>query len=254
MRDLNGMVAWITGAGSGIGEGAALALAGAGMRVVLSGRRAAELERVAAAITARGGLARVAPLDVTDADAVQKVVDGIAREEGRIDVAVNSAGLNVRRRNWKHLARGDWDQVVRIDLDGVFYCCHAVLPLMRQAGGGLIVNVSSWAGKHVSVVTGPAYCAAKSGLNAMTESLNIEEGLHGIRATAVCPGEVATPILDKRPVPVSAQERARMVQPEDCGELVLFLARLPAHVCINDLTISPTWNRGYVAQAQGIPD
>ena len=254
MRDLNGMVAWITGAGSGIGEGAARALAGAGMRVVLSGRRAAELERVAAAIAARGGHARVAPLDVTDAGAVQQVVDGIAREEGRIDVAVNSAGLNVRRRNWKHLVRGDWDQVVRIDLDGVFYCCHAVLPLMRQAGGGLIVNVSSWAGKHVSVVTGPAYCAAKSGLNAMTESINIEEGLHGIRATAVCPGEVATPILDKRPVPVSAQERARMVQPEDCGELVLFLARLPAHVCINDLTISPTWNRGYVAQAQGIPD
>ena len=125
---------------------------------------------------------------------------------------------------------------------------------MRRQRDGLIVNVSSWAGTHVSSVTGPAYCAAKSGLNAMTESLNIEEGLHGIRATAVCPGEVATPILEKRPVPVTAADRARMVQPDDCGELMLFLARLPAHVCINDLTISPTWNRGYVAQAQAIPD
>jgi len=254
MRDLDGMVAWVTGAGSGIGAGAALALAGAGMRLVLSGRREAELKRTADRIAARGARARVAPLDVADPQAVQAVVDGIARAEGRIDVVVNSAGLNVKRRNWKHLAREDWDQVVRIDLDGAFYCCHAVLPMMRAQRDGLIINVSSWAGRHVSAVTGPAYSAAKFGLNAVTESINIEEGLHGIRATAVCPGEVSTPILDKRPVPVTADDRARMVQPEDCGELMLFLARLPAHVCINDVTISPTWNRGYVTQARAIPD
>ena len=254
MRDLNGLVAWVTGAGTGIGEGSALALAGAGMRVVLSGRRKAELERVAAQIAKAGGHARIAPLDVTHANAVQAVVDGIAAQEGRLDVVVNSAGLNVQRRAWKHLSRPDWDQVIRIDLDGTFYCCHAVLPLMRQQKGGLIINVSSWAGKHVGSVTGPAYHAAKHGVNAMTESINIEEGLHGIRATAVCPGEVSTPILDKRPIPVSAEDRAKMVQSEDCGELMLFLARLPAHVCINDVTISPTWNRGYVAQARAIPN
>nr|MBP7660517.1 SDR family NAD(P)-dependent oxidoreductase [Burkholderiaceae bacterium] len=176
MRDLNGLVAWVTGAGTGIGEGSALALAGAGMRVVLSGRRKAELERVAAQIAKAGGQARIAPLDVTDANAVQAVVDGIAAQEGRLDVVVNSAGLNVQRRAWKHLSRPDWDQVIRIDLDGTFYCCHAVLPLMRQQKGGLIINVSSWAGKHVGSVTGPAYHAAKHGVNAMTESINIEEG------------------------------------------------------------------------------
>lgn len=254
MRDLAGRVAWVTGAGSGIGESAATALAGAGMRVVLSGRRAAELNKVASAIMASGGSARVVPLDVSDADAVQVAADAIVRDEGRIDVLVNSAGINVPRRAWKHLDRPDWDRVLRIDLDGAFYCCHAVLPQMRRQRDGLIINVSSWAGKHVSALTGPAYCAAKFGLNAMTESLNVEEGLHGIRATAVCPGETATPILDKRPVPVSAEERARMVQPEDCGELVLFLARLPARVCINDVTISPAWNRKYVEQAQALPE
>ena len=253
MRDLKGKVAWITGAGSGIGAGTALAYAGVGMRLVLSGRREAELQQVAAQVVARGGSARVAVLDVSDADAVQAVADSIAQQEGRLDVLVNSAGLNVRERNWKHLQRAGWDQVLRIDLDGTFYCCHAVLPMMRAQGDGLIVNVSSWAGKHVSTLTGPAYSAAKFGVNAMTESLNIEEGIHGIRATAVCPGEVATPILDKRPIPVSAEDRARMVQADDCGELMLFLARMPTHVCINDLTISPTWNRGYVAQAQTIP-
>ena len=253
MRDLKGMVAWITGAGTGIGEGSALALAGAGMQVVLSGRRTEELERVAGLIKAQGGSARIAPLDVTDADAVQAVVDGIVSREGRIDVSINSAGLNVKNRHWNKLSRADWDQVIRIDLDGVFYCCHAVLPQMRQQQGGLIVNVSSWAGRFVGAVTGPAYHAAKFGLTAMTETINIEQGLHGIRATAVCPGEVATPILDKRPIPVTGEERARMVQPQDCGELMLFLARMPAHVCLNEVTISPTWNRGYVAAARTIP-
>ena len=252
MRDLKGKVAWITGAGSGIGAATALALAGAGMRLVLSGRRQAELQQVAAQVQAAGGQARVAPLDVAAGDAVQAVAQSIADDEGRLDMLVNSVGLNVRERNWKQLSRAGWDQVLRIDLDGTFYCCHAALPLLRRAGDGLIVNVSSWAGKHVSTLTGPAYSAAKFGVNAMTESLNIEECIHGVRATAVCPGEVATPILDKRPIPVSAEDKARMVQAQDCGELMLFLARMPGHVCINDLTISPTWNRGYVAQAQAM--
>ncbi len=253
MRDLKGKVAWITGAGSGIGSSTALALAGAGMRLVLSGRREAELKKVAEQVAAGGGSARVAVLDVADGDAVQAVVDGIAAQEGRLDMLVNSAGLNVRERNWKHVSRAGWDQVLRIDLDGTFYCCHAALPLLRSAGDGLIVNVSSWAGRFVGTVTGPAYSAAKFGVNAMTESLNMEECMNGVRATAVCPGEVATPILDKRPIPVTAEDRARMVQADDCGELMLFLARMPGHVCINELTISPTWNRGYVANAKAIP-
>jgi NAD(P)-dependent dehydrogenase (short-subunit alcohol dehydrogenase family) len=254
LRDLKGKVAWITGAGSGIGAGAALAYGAAGMQVILSGRREKELKLVADQILAAGGQARIAPLDVTDASAAQVIADGILTKEGRLDVLVNSAGVNVVKRNWKHLSRSDWDQVVDIDLNGAFYCCHAVLPMLRKQGEGLIINISSWAGRHVSTLTGPAYSAAKFALNAMTESLNVEEGINGIRATAVCPGEVATPILDKRPIPVSAEDRARMVQPQDCGDLLLFLARMPVHVCINDVTISPAWNRGYVAQAKAIPD
>lgn len=253
MRNLNGKIAWITGAGSGIGEASALAYAGAGMQLILSGRREKELQKLADQIKAMGGKARVAALDVSKPEAVQAVADSIEAQEGRLDVIVNSAGINVLKRNWKHLSRPDWQQVIDIDLNGAFHCCYAVLPIMRKQGDGLIINISSWAGRHVSTLTGPAYSAAKFGLNAMTESLNIEEGMHGIRATAVCPGEVATPILDKRPIPVSAQDRARMVQAEDTGELMLFLARMPAHVCINDVTISPTWNRGYVAQALTIP-
>ena len=259
MRDLTNKVAWITGAGTGIGEGTALAYARAGMRLVLSGRRQAELDKVAAQVaaigqeTGNGASARVAVLDVADKVAVAAVAASIQAQEGRLDVLVNSAGLNVRERNWKHLSTAGWDQVLRIDLDGTFYCCHAALPMMRAQKDGLIINVSSWAGRFVGTMTGPAYSAAKFGVNAMTESLNMEECIHGIRATAVCPGEVATPILDKRPVPVSAEDKAKMVQAADCGALMLFLAQMPAHVCLNEVTISPTWNRGFVAAAQAIP-
>ncbi len=247
LQSLTGKVAWITGAGSGIGEAAAIALAEAGMKLVLSGRRADKLADVAGKT---GG--EVLALDVSDKAAVRKAVGTIIARHGRIDVLVSSAGMNVKNRNWKYLTMEDWDQVIRIDLDGAFYCANAVLPHMIAQQDGLIINVSSWAGKHVGAVTGPAYSAAKFGMNAMNESLNLEAGMHGVRAVAFCPGEVATAILDSRPVPPSAQDRALMVQPEDCGETIRFLAQLPRHVCINELTISPTWNRGYVAQARSI--
>ncbi len=248
MRDLTGKVAWVTGAGSGIGEAAAISLAAAGMKVMLSGRTADKLAHVAK-VTGGG----ILPLDVSDKTAVVKTVEKIIAQHGRIDVLVSSAGINVKNRNWKYLTMEDWDQVIRIDLDGAFYCAKAVLPHMIRQEDGLIVNISSWAGKHVGAVTGPAYSAAKFAMNAMNESLNLEAGQFGIRACAMCPGEVATPILDSRPIPPSAEERARMVQPQDCGETIRFLASLPKHVCINELTISPTWNRGYVAQAKSIP-
>lgn len=251
MRDLNGKVAWITGAGTGIGAGAAVSLARLGMKVVLSGRRRDKLDEVAAEI---GAAAVIEPLDVADRDAVFAVAERIAAEVGPIDTAVLSAGINVKRRNWHDVSLDDWDRVIRIDLDGAFYCAKAVLPGMVERGGGLIVNISSWAGRHVSMVTGPAYNAAKHAMNAMNESLNMEAGRHGVRACAICPGEVATPILDNRPIPVTDADRARMVQSEDCGEIVAFLARLPAHVCINELTVSPTWNRGYVMQAERLLD
>lgn len=249
MRDLEGRVAWVTGAGTGIGEAGAAALADAGMTVVLSGRRRDKLDAVAKGI---GAKAEVAVLDVADKAAVAAVAEDILGRHGRVDVLVNSAGINVRGRHWHELSTDDWDQVIRVDLDGAFYCTRAVLPAMRKQGDGLIINVSSWAGNHVSMITGPAYTAAKHAMNAMNETINMEACVDGVRACAVCPGEVATPILDNRPVPVSEADRARMVQPEDCGEIIVFLARLPAHVCINELTVSPTWNRGFVAQAQGL--
>ena len=135
-----------------------------------------------------------------------------------------------------------------VDLNGAFYCCHSVLPMMQKQQDGLIINISSWAGRYVSRVSGGAYSAAKHALNAMTESINQEYCADGIRACAICPGEVATEILDARPVPVSTEDRSRMVQAEDLGDLILHVCRTPAHVCLNEITISPTWNRGYIGR------
>jgi NADP-dependent 3-hydroxy acid dehydrogenase YdfG len=240
-KPLAGKVAWVTGAGSGIGQAGALALAEDGAHVVLSGRRRDALEQTAKQIA--GGTSEIEMLDVADSKAVEAVAAGILKRRGRVDILVNSAGLNVTKRNWDTVDAAGWDTVVGIDLDGAFYATRAVLGAMRAQGGGLVINVSSWAGRYDSFLTGPAYNAAKHGLVAMNAHLNMAEGKNGIRATVICPGEVNTPILDKRPVPVPPEARAKMLQPRDMGETIRFLARLPAHVCISEMVIAPTNNR-----------
>ncbi len=243
MRDLTGQVAWITGAGTGIGESAALKLAEAGCVVVLSGRRPEPLDSLVARITEAGGTASAEALDVSDKHAVAAVVDQIIEQHGQIDIAVLSAGINVNNRNWPVITTDAWDDVINIDLSGAFYCCHSLLPGMRDRGDGLIINISSMAAKGVSPLTGPAYTAAKHAMNAMTASLLVEDRNNGIRATSICPGEVATPILDARPVPVSDEDKARILQADDVGELILFVAKQPAHVTLNEILITPTYNR-----------
>jgi NADP-dependent 3-hydroxy acid dehydrogenase YdfG len=114
----------------------------------------------------------------------------------------------------------------------------------------VIIITASMAGRGVSLLSGAAYTAAKHGVVAAAHSINMQECVNGIRCTAVLPGEVATPILDKRPVPVTPEERAKMVQSEDVGDLMRYIACLPPHVCLNEIWITPTWNRGYVAGLQ----
>lgn len=251
MQTLEGKIAWITGAGSGIGLAGAQALAAAGATVVLSGRRGDLVEKEAAAIVAAGGKAEAIALDVSDAEAVQAAARDILARHGTVDILVNSAGLNVPNRSWQKQTVAGWNEVIRVNLDGSYYCIAAVLPAMRAKKSGVIINIASWAGKYNSAVTGPAYGAAKHAVVAMTENLNLEECVNGIRACAICPAEVATPILDKRPAPPPPEERARMLQADDLGRTIRFVAEMPAHACVNEITISPTWNRSYVDAIPG---
>jgi NADP-dependent 3-hydroxy acid dehydrogenase YdfG len=180
------------------------------------------------------------------ANDVHRAWEAVHNACGRCDLLVNSAGLNVPQRGWSDITPSGIDAVLGANLNGPFYASRAVLPTMRAQRSGLIIHVSSWAGRYVSKLTGPAYSAAKHGLVALSESLNQEECGHGIRSCCICPGEVATPLLDKRPVPVTAEDRGRMLQVEDLAETILFVARLPSSVCVNEILISPTWNRGYL--------
>ncbi len=250
MGQLEGKIAWITGAGSGIGESAALKLAEAGATVVLTGRRRPPLDAVAARIAAAGGTAHVQPADLMQAADVQRVADWISATFGRLDILVSNAGLNIVERDWKRIRIAGIDELIHGNLSSAFYCSRAVLPMMRAQGGGLLIHTASMAGRNVGGMSGPGYSAAKHGVVAMSHSINVEECQNGIRSCALLPGEVNTPILQKRPNPLSAEDLARMLQPEDCGEMIRFVACLPPHVCVNEVWITPTWNRGYVA-AQG---
>ncbi|MBN9008425.1 MAG: SDR family oxidoreductase [Rhizobiales bacterium] len=242
-------VAWVTGGGSGIGQAGAEALAADGWVVVVSGRRKDALEMVVAGIKANGGAAEVLQLDVSDANAVNKAAQRIVDTHGRIDLLVNSAGINVPKRSWADMETEGWDKLVQINLNGVLYCMRAVLPAMRAQKDGCIINVASWAGRHVSKMPGPAYTSTKHAVLALTHSFNMDECVNGLRACCLSPGEVATPILNLRPVVPSAEEQARMLQPEDLGRTIAFVASMPPRVCMNEILISPTWNRGFVAQS-----
>ena len=213
-KPLKGKVAWITGGGSGIGLAGGIELARAGAHVVISGRSAETLKKAENEVKAAGS-AEAVSLDVADQKEVAKAAAALLKRHGRIDILINSAGINHPRRNFRNVSIEGWDQIVAVNLSGMFYCCHAVLSGMRERREGLIINVSSWAGRYASTLTGPAYNATKRAVVALTESINMEECANGIRATSILPGEVATPILEKRPVPPPPEERARMLQAED---------------------------------------
>ena len=239
-------VAWVTGGGTGIGESGAEHLAADGWTVVVSGRRKEELDRVVAGITRKGGKAEAIALDVSKKADVDKAAEQILARHGRIDLLVNSAGINVPKRSWADMELEGWDKLVEVNLNGVLYCMRAVLPTMRKQKDGCIINVASWAGRHVSKMPGPAYTTTKHAVLALTHSFNMDECINGLRACCLSPGEVATPILKLRPVVPSEAEQAKMLQSEDLGRTIAFIAGMPARVCINEVLISPTHNRGFI--------
>jgi NADP-dependent 3-hydroxy acid dehydrogenase YdfG len=248
MAELSGKIAWLTGAGTGIGLSGAQELAAAGAHVILSGRRPAVLEEAVAGIKRAGGSAEAAALDVSDRHAVAALAADILKRHKRVDILVNSAGTNIVKRWLKEITAEDWEKMVAINLNGAAYTVLAVLPAMRAQQDGVIINISSWAGRYSpSRVSGPSYSAAKHGMVDLTMSINREECVNSIRACVICPGEVATPILENRPVKLTPEQLARMLQSEDLGRTIRFVASSPPRVCFNEIVVSPTHNRGFIA-------
>lgn len=237
--NLRDRTALITGGGSGIGLGIAQALAQEGCRVALAGRQEARLRDAVARFATPRPLYRCC--DVADREQADALAQWALEALGKIDILVNSAGVNVARRTMAEIDPRDFDQIMAVNCSGLFNVLHAVLPSMRSRREGLIVNISSIAGLRALPLAGPAYAASKFAATALATLVRLEERAHGIRVTSVFPGEVDTPLLNERPIPVSAEQKASMVHPEDVGAMVAAIACLPAHVVVPELTIMPLY-------------
>jgi NAD(P)-dependent dehydrogenase (short-subunit alcohol dehydrogenase family) len=201
----------ITGAGSGVGAAIAVALSNEGWRVALLGRRREPLEAVASKLKH----ALVVPCDVGDSAQVEAMGKQVLAEFGDVEVLVNAAGTNVPKRALEILSLADYHGMMNANLNGAYYCTQAFLPQMRQRGSGTIINIISEAGKAASPKAGPGYVISKFGMAGLTSAINAEERSRGIRACSIFPGDIDTPILDKRPAPPDASARAKMMMPED---------------------------------------
>jgi NADP-dependent 3-hydroxy acid dehydrogenase YdfG len=236
---LKGKTGVVTGGGSGIGAAIALALAGEGCRVAIAGRQIEKLRAVAANFNGQPSI-DVQEVDVANRESTKKLFDWVADKIGPIDILVNAAGVNIKNRSMAEMRPEQWDELMAINATGAYNCIHAVLPQMRKRHDGVIINISSTSGKRAWKLGGVAYNASKFAMTALSTAVANEEGVNGIRVTAICPGEVDTPILANRPTPVSAEHRSRILQPEDVAAAALLVATLPPRAHVAEMIIKPT--------------
>jgi NAD(P)-dependent dehydrogenase (short-subunit alcohol dehydrogenase family) len=215
MGKLDGQVAVVTGAGSGIGRATALLLAAEGATVVAAGRRPAPLAILVAEIARAGGRADARTADVGDPDQATALARFALERHGRVDVLVNNAGSSSRVRNVRWVGLEEWERVFAVNMTGVYALTQAVLPDMIAPGGGTIVTVSSAAALRPGLLGGAPYSAAKAAVRNLMGHVHTVLRDKGIRATTILPAEVDTPILENRPLVPDARARATMMQPED---------------------------------------
>ena len=236
---LKDKVALVTGGATGIGLAVARQFSEEGAKVVICGRTE---ERLRDAVKEMSDVGEVHffTVDVSARAQVDALVTKIIGQFGRIDILVNNAGVNVVQRAMDQLTPESWDYIMEVNSTGSFNLAYAVLPHMRVRKEGMIISISSIAGCRPSDLGGAAYSASKHAMTAFTKTISLEEGRRGIRATVISPGEVDTPLLEVRPVPVSEEHRAQILQSEDVAAAVLFVAKLPPRAHVLELIIKPT--------------
>jgi NADP-dependent 3-hydroxy acid dehydrogenase YdfG len=225
----------VTGGGTGVGRAIALKLAAQGWRVAILGRTVESLEGTQRLAGSAASQIAIHVCNVGDAQAVAST----GMKIGHVEALVNSAGTNAPRRALSVLSLDDYHAMMDANLNGAYYCVQAFLPGMRSRGRGVIVNIVSEAGKQASPKAGPAYVMSKFGMAGLTQSINAEERGNGIRACAIFPGDIDTPLLDKRPQPPDANARATMLRAEDVADCALFCINLPQHVVVEEMIVRP---------------
>jgi NAD(P)-dependent dehydrogenase (short-subunit alcohol dehydrogenase family) len=229
----------VTGAGSGVGRAIVLALVRQGWMVAILGRRETALNETRKLAGDLGSSVMVVPCDIAESGHVTQAARSIQEKLGFVEVLVNAAGTNLPARSLEVLSLEGYHQLIDTNLNGAYYCTQAFLPQMRQHQTGTIVNIISEAGKQASPKAGPAYVISKFGLAGLTQSINAEERANGVRACAIYPGDIDTPILDLRPNPPPSEARARMLKSEDVADCVMLAIQLPSRAIVEELTVRP---------------
>ena len=232
----------VTGGATGIGFAIANLFAQSGATVTIGSRRE---EAIADAVKKAGNRVIGHTVDVAVRASVQRFFEWVAETLGHVDILVNAAGVNIRDRSINSMAPDQWDQVMAINATGAYNCIYSVLPQMRTRQNGMIINISSVAGKRTLALGGVAYSASKFAMSALGTCVSNEVGAENIRVTNVYPGEVDTPILEQRPTPVTEEHRQKMLLPEDIAHVVVGLACLPDRVHVPEIVIKPVNQQYY---------
>lgn len=240
---LDGKIALVTGAGSGIGRETALLLAKDGAAVVLTGRRLEPLNEVASLIEKDGGKAITRSLDIESREAIFDSVKSIKDAVGAVDILVNNAGSASKVLNARFISEEEWVSTINVNLTAVFNLTQAVLPDMIAKGEGTIITVSSLAVVNPNLLGGVAYGAAKAGVKNFMTFLHNTYRNQGIRATTILPGETNTPIMNNRARPPLDEERAVMMDPHDVARAIVLCASLNKSAVVPELHICPTFMR-----------
>jgi NADP-dependent 3-hydroxy acid dehydrogenase YdfG len=231
-------VLWVTGGGSGMGRASALSAAARGWRVAVSGRRPEPVHAVAREIEALGAEVLALPGDVRSVEDVTAAASAVERAWGRLDGLVLAAGANTPRRTWQDQDLPELEDVVETNLVSVARVVQLALPGLRRSGGTVVV-VSSYAGWRFSPGAGVAYSASKTALASLCQSLNAQEAGSGVRACHLCPGDVDTEFLARRPEVPDDEARSVMLTADDVARAVQFVLDAPAHVRVDELVLSP---------------
>jgi NAD(P)-dependent dehydrogenase (short-subunit alcohol dehydrogenase family) len=238
MADIKGKIALIIGGGGGIGLAIAQALAEEGCKVALADYSEELLKKAEKAAPGKSKFVWKT-CDITNRTQVTELFKWLAEKVGSIDILVNSAGINVANRAMANVDPKDFDRVLAVNTTGVFNCMHEALPEMRKKKSGLIVNIVSISGKHNIKLAGLPYCVSKFATGSLGNFTGLEECENGIRVTNIYPGEVNTPIVDRRPVPPTPEQKATMLQPEDIAACVVMVAKLHQRAIVPELVITP---------------
>ena len=243
MGVMDGKVSIITGAGTGIGKVAAVMFAEAGSDLVLAGRRQAPLDEVADLAREHGVEVEVRPTDLENGDAAADLGKWSLERFGKVDILVNNAGHSSRVRSLRYVGPEEWESVFKVNVEGVYRLTQSVLANMIDRGSGTVITVSSMAALTPGLLGGAPYSAAKAASLNMIRGMNTELAKLGVRACAIMPGEVDTPILENRPRPPDADDRSTMMMPEDIAQAIFLCAAMPQRTIVEQVVMMPTMRR-----------